>query len=334
MRKLFEKRRTYKQIRAEHIEDQLPHKINKKIAIFGPTKAGKTSLVHHLVGKPTGQPAETIGASYYKDSSHERIAFDYWDIGGSKRYEGLWPMYLRNADQVILTFDSSDLESFEQLNDYLEFAEKSAPKAKIVLVGINHNPEETPKISSEMIKAFKKKHHIFSYHAIEAGEKWDVQDLYNHLMKQAQPNVHADSSTVEQAKELANDSIQTLRSLAETHSRYKKIILSTCDILEGALVAKNINAHLSYNQDLLQEHLENLRYAPSSLYSTAYNTFITVLVCCAVLSTAFIALHWLKAILKENYAQKGDHFLFSTSGAKQQMQEAQHKTEDILRVKK
>ena len=334
MRRMFEERRTYKQLKSERDAHKSPKRTHQKIAVFGPSHSGKSRLVQNLLGNPKIQTSETIGASYHKDESRAHTILEFWDIGGAKRFGYLWPMYLRNAQQIILTFDSSDAESFAQLDDYYAEIEKYAPKAKIVLVGINLHPEETPEVSSDMIQTFQKKHPIFSYLSMEGEEELNVSELHEHLIKHAQPKDHKEINAVVEAKELANDSIQSLRALAEDNKEYSEVILFICKTLEGALLSDNMNYYMAYNKDLLQEYLENLRYAPSSLYSTVCNTIITVLVCFSIIATAFIALHWINAILKENYAKKGDHFLFSTLGAKQQAQEAQHKTQDVLRHKK
>lgn len=333
MRRMFE-RRTYQKLKEDRVRSNPLKKNHQKIAIFGPSASGKTRLSCALTGDPSAKTQETIGSTYFRGGSIKTAFLDFWDIGGSERFETLWPMYLRSSDQVVLTFDSSDPKSFAQLDKYCVKIQEHAPKAEIVLVGMNPKPDEAPKVSEELVKKFMKKYNIHSYKIIDAGAELKVEDLQNLLIENSQPKIQEESKNVVEAKQLAKDSIDFLRDVAYSNEEYTDTVLHICKILEDALVSENMNYYMAFNRDLLADELECLRYAPSSLYSTARNTVATVLVCCAILATAFIALHWLNEVLKENYAQKGDYFLFSTSGAKQQAQEAQHKTESVIRQKK
>ncbi|MGV3740032.1 MAG: GTP-binding protein [Gammaproteobacteria bacterium] len=328
MRRMFE-RRTYRQLKEAHEHAKPIIKTNQKIAVFGPISSGKTRLASALTGDPIAKTEKTIGTLYFKGRSTETVNLDFWDISGDAKYESLWPLYLRGSNQVILTFDSANSKSFNQVETYYAKIKKYAPDAKIILIGMNSKPDKAPKISEEKIKEFIKEHPISSYQLIDAGTKVNnSDDLHNLLIKNAEPQIEEESTSVLEAKQFAKDSIDILREAADSNGKYSETILSICKILEGALTSENMNEYMAYNHELLKEKIGDLRYAPSSLYSTACNTIMSVLVCCAILSTAFIAFYWLDPILKENYAQKGDYFLFS-SGKMQKAQEALHKTNAV-----
>lgn len=333
MRKLFQ-HRSYRQLKDDHTERHAPRRIQQKVVIFGPSLTGKTRLANALAGNSKIKTEPTIGASYFKNEKTKNTFLEIWDLGGAERFKALWSLYLRGTNQVVLTFDSANSVSFAQLEKYCKCIKNHAAKAQIVLVGINQKPDEEPQVTDEVIKKFMKKHAIHSYQALEAGEELKAEELYAHLINKAQPVIPKEAEHIVNAKEIAKQSIDFLRDLALNEEGYAQYIQSICNILEDALVSDNINYYMAFNHELLTEQLESLRYAPSSLYSTVYNTIATVLVCCAVISTAFIAAHWMNKILKENYAKTGDYLLFSTSGAKQQAQQAWHDTESITRRQK
>ena len=324
MKRMFEQR-SYQELKSED-EARKEKPIYSKVSLFGPSGSGKTRLARALLGAPGSEKTEsTIGCSYYEDNADKHVKLQLWDIGGAERIESLWRMYLRGCEQVVLTFDSEDAASFADLGHYYDKIHKFALDAKVVLVGTYQNGVAA--VSDEAIQAFMREHAIQECYPIDVNNEDDVHTLRCLLFEQSQPKPILESSALVQAKELAKESIEMLRSLMITESDENAAAIQfICKILDDALLSSNLNSYFNLNADLLQEYLEKLRYSGSSLYSTAYNAVATVLVCGAILATGFVAFHWLNKILKENYATKGDYLLFSTSGAKQLAQEALHKT--------
>ena len=323
MKRMFEQR-SYQKLKSEH-ETRNAKPIYSKVSLFGPSGSGKTRIARALSGKPGSEKTEsTTGCCYYEDNAAKHVKLQLWDVGGAERFESLWRMYLRGSEQIVLTFDSDDPASVAELSHYYDKIHKFAPDAKIVLVGTYKSG--VPAVKDEEIHAFMHKHAIQDCYPIDVNNKDDIEVLRFALVDN-HPKPIPESSAVMQAKELAMESIDMLRSLIHTESdENAEVIQFICHILDGALLSSNLNSYFDFNAELIQESLEKLRYSGSSLYSTAYNTVASVLVCCAILATAFVALHWLNKILKENYVTKGDYLLFSTSGAKQLAQEALHKT--------
>lgn len=322
----------YQQLKSDN-ETKNAKTVYQKVIFFGPSGSGKTRIARALSGDlGTTQTEPTIGGSYFEDNTDKKVRLQLWDVGGSKRFEPYWHLYLRGSQQVVLTFDTEDKKSFAALSHYCDKIHRFAPDANIVLVGVQNTASV---IDERAIQLFMGKHAIQHYYHVNPSNSEEIKTLHDHIVAQAEPKPIPEADAVIQAKELAKDSIDLLRGLALNETdQNSEIIRSICNILENALLSENLSSYFDCNASLLEDHLEQLRYARSSLYSTACNTVTAVLVCCAILTTGFVALYWLNKVFKENYEQKGHSLLFSTSGAKQLAQEAMHKTSQSMSPRK
>lgn len=332
MGKMFE-RRSYQQLKNED-EAANPKRVrHEKIAIFGPCEAGKTSLARALAAASLVNPTEpTVGAQYIQTKEMRNTILQIWDLSGAERYEEFWPMYLRASKQVLLVFDDHDEDAFADLEHYINAIQQYAPNACIVLVGIYHGSQEEPGVSQQTIARFVQDHNIQDYHNIVVTDGVDVDKLRNTLIDQSvlawEKHHPPESIEALKAKELAKMCIEQLRNLASTENEQNVgTIKKLCQLLDKALLSENMDSYFAYHHELIKEQLDELRYAKSSLYSTAYNVVATVIVCCVIVATGFVACYWLQDILQKNYETKGDYLLFSSSGAKQKGKEAIHKAE-------
>ncbi len=332
MDRMFD-RRSYQQLKNEDEKANPKRERHEKIVIFGPCNAGKTPLARALAAASLENPTEpTVGAQYFQTKEMRKTILQIWDLSGAERYEGFWPMYLKGAKQVLLAFDDHDEDAFADLDHYFDAIQQYAPNARIVLVGIYHDSQEEPDVSQQTIAHFMQDHDIQDYHNMVVTDGVDVDKLRNTLIDRSvlewEKHHPPESNAVIKAKELAKMSIEQLRSLASTENEQNQsTIKGLCQLLDKALLSENMDSYFASHHDLIKEQLDELRYAKSSLYSTAYNMVATVIVCCAIISTGFMALYWLQDILQKNYETKGDYLLFSSSGAKQKGKEALHKAE-------
>jgi GTPase SAR1 family protein len=107
---------------------------NKRLVTVGDAHIGKSSLLHRLTydSMPPSHSSSTVGAAFFsKDLSGMRL--NMWDTAGQERFRSIIPLYLRDADVVLLVYDLSDAKSFEHLKNYwIDFAKQFAsenPKA-------------------------------------------------------------------------------------------------------------------------------------------------------------------------------------------------------------
>jgi small GTP-binding protein len=142
-----------------------------KIAVIGDYSIGKSALVHSYVyghrslQDHTGVLQSTIGAWYvtktYDMTQHptykaaaaaaaptavtsvtlpSTVRLEVWDTAGQERYKSIVPMYIRDADAIIVCIDItySDLERAKQLKDWLQFiyTYHSQPHGKLGTIAV------------------------------------------------------------------------------------------------------------------------------------------------------------------------------------------------------
>ena len=88
-----------------------------KITLLGPTKSGKTTFIRrHLLSqhppphnyessKTEEVYAPTIGAEVHPihlDTNYGKFRLNCWDVGGDKKYDGLFDGYIIGSDAVLV----------------------------------------------------------------------------------------------------------------------------------------------------------------------------------------------------------------------------------------
>jgi small GTP-binding protein len=80
----------------------------------------------------------TIGADFASrevDLGNETIRLVIWDLAGQRRFRVVRDGFYRGARVVILVFDITNQESWEDLTLWEEEVNRRVPKAQIVIVG-------------------------------------------------------------------------------------------------------------------------------------------------------------------------------------------------------
>ena len=94
-----------------------------KLVLLGESNVGKTSILKRLEHKEFDPNVEnTAGATYTSRvvllPNNDTITLDIWDTSGQKKYRSLTKFFYRDAKGVILVYDSTNEESFNELKDY------------------------------------------------------------------------------------------------------------------------------------------------------------------------------------------------------------------------
>ena len=94
-----------------------------KVAILGDLSVGKSSIITRFVhDKFEDFVSSTIGAAFISKKitiDDKIIKLDFWDTAGQERYRSLIPMYYRDAAVVIIVYDITSMDSFDNAKIYL-----------------------------------------------------------------------------------------------------------------------------------------------------------------------------------------------------------------------
>ena len=162
---------------------------NIKIALIGDCGVGKTSIsVRYTRNEFKNEYVSTSGASYSikkVEKFGETLQLDIWDTAGQERYRSLGRNFYKDAFIVILVYDITRQETFENLKSvwYKELEENGEEKPILAIVGnksdqyelentINEDEDEARTYTDKIGGIFK---------LVSAKNGSGIDDLFNTL---------------------------------------------------------------------------------------------------------------------------------------------------------
>ena len=113
-----------------------------KIILVGESGVGKTSIISQFVehnfqesqGSTTGG---TFSSKTVKCSNGKILNYEIWDTAGQEKYRSITTMFYKDSNAVILVYDITRADSFNELKTY--WIEQVKEKADNVILGIAAN---------------------------------------------------------------------------------------------------------------------------------------------------------------------------------------------------
>jgi small GTP-binding protein len=138
---------------------------NFKFIVVGSSGVGKTAILRRLVdGSFTGESQTTVGVEFMATSVEvdgARIKLQIWDTAGQERFRSIAKAYFRSALGVILVFDLSSRQSFDELTHWLgDIHSLCDPNAEVTLVGNKSDLGDVRMVSPTETEAFANLHHL------------------------------------------------------------------------------------------------------------------------------------------------------------------------------
>ena len=126
-----------------------------QILLLGDSAVGKTCLINRYTnGVFKEEYISTVGFDYYtkqEEINNKTVQVKLWDTAGQERFKTLTPSFLRNAEGVIIVFDVTSQDSFDNVKGWINsiksnLGEKIIP---IIIVGNKIDMENMREISKE-----------------------------------------------------------------------------------------------------------------------------------------------------------------------------------------
>ena len=113
-----------------------------KVVILGEPGVGKTSIIsRYITNQFFPVVISTTGASYSTKLlkiENDKIKFQIWDTAGQERFRSLAKIFYQNAVAVILVYDITIRDTFEQLKQYwIKEIKENAPPDIILALAAN-----------------------------------------------------------------------------------------------------------------------------------------------------------------------------------------------------
>ena len=159
--------------------------------LLGNNAVGKTCLIKRYTnGTFREDYISTIGIDY--DSKIEiiddiNVLVKLWDTAGQERFRAITPNTLRNAEGIMLVFNITDSESFDDLKVWLEsikthFGEKNIP-IPIIIVGNKVDLEDKRDVEKDDANKFAQENN-FKYFETSAKTGEGVDNAIRELVRQ------------------------------------------------------------------------------------------------------------------------------------------------------
>ena len=159
-----------------------------KILTIGDGGVGKTSILRRYVeNKFLKHHLSTIGIDFLSKTlkiKDKEIKLKIWDTAGQERYRNITSHIYKDADGIILVFDVTSEDSFNQITDWMEQIKNNVSKEKInlILVGNKCDIQERM-VEKERGEEMAKKLNI-NYYETSALTGDGINDAFEGLAKQ------------------------------------------------------------------------------------------------------------------------------------------------------
>ena len=124
-----------------------------KISILGDCRVGKTSLIKVAKGETFKEEyKETIACelnSFGAEIYNKIIKFNNWDMTGHETYRIIINKYAKNSSLIILVYDITNRNSFENIDTWINDIKSNSKKSKIILVGNKSDLEDERAVTEE-----------------------------------------------------------------------------------------------------------------------------------------------------------------------------------------
>ena len=148
---------TEEEIEKEIEEDNKEYDLFFKILLVGDTKVGKSSIIKKVIkNKFNEKYHQTIGIEYFLyniEFNGYKIKFQIWDPCGDKIYRSLLNHFYENSSLIILTYDITSKETFDNLDSWIP----DINNKRFFLLGNKIDLENERKILKDEGEKFKKR---------------------------------------------------------------------------------------------------------------------------------------------------------------------------------
>ena len=102
-------------------DDKEEYSIRCKVALVGSCK--KNGIICRYISNTFGSESATVGSNFttktmFLPEEKKSIKFEIWDTAGQKEYRSLAKVIYKNASVIVLVYDITNRNSFEDLKNF------------------------------------------------------------------------------------------------------------------------------------------------------------------------------------------------------------------------
>jgi Ras-related protein Rab-6A len=210
--------------------------IKLKLIVVGNQGTGKSCILNRFVNETFEENYQaTIGLDFQSKNItiHDQdVRLIIYDTAGQEKFRSLIPMYIREAQIILLVYDISDKDSFDAMPNWIQEVKEVLNKEVVfALIGNKMDLESQRKISYEEGKKLAEKNNfVFQEVSAKTGKNFEnlfevqiFETVYNKFRKEfekreegiEQPNFETNDNTNDnndkKVKLESNNNVQTTK---------------------------------------------------------------------------------------------------------------------------
>ena len=167
-----------------------------QILLIGDSLVGKTCLIQRYVnGTFKDDYITTVGLDYHTKLeiiNNLNVSVKLWDTAGQERFKALTPSFFRNAEGVVIAYDVTKSESFDNLKFWISSIKTNLFEKNIfipiIIIGNKIDLEDMREITKDVASAFAKENK-FKYFETSAKTGEGVDEAFRDLVNQVLANL-------------------------------------------------------------------------------------------------------------------------------------------------
>lgn len=158
-----------------------------KVLIIGDSGVGKSNLLLRFIKNEYSEHLKsTVGAEFSSKLmtvDQVVVKVQIWDTAGQERYRSMTDIYYKGAKGVLIIFDLTNIESFNNINRWVdEFKMKSDSNSIMIMVG-NKNDLIEKRVVSRETAEIKAKQLSMAYFETSAKDNVNVELAFTVLVE-------------------------------------------------------------------------------------------------------------------------------------------------------
>ncbi|XP_065674578.1 ras-related protein Rab-43 [Hydra vulgaris] len=176
-----------------------------KIVLIGDAGVGKTAIVHRFKYNTfVDRHASTIGVDFTIKTiqvDDKKIKLQIWDTAGQERFRTITQSYYRSANGVILVYDVSKMDSFKNINYWLQDVKRYAGNSIYqMLVGNKSDLESHREVPKQEADSFATQLGILEFMELSAKDNSNIDEAFWRIAKNLKDRYENESNTLRGAQ--------------------------------------------------------------------------------------------------------------------------------------
>jgi small GTP-binding protein len=295
----------------------------RKIIILGNQEVGKSCLLQQWVDVQfSAAYIATIGIDFkIKNMDYPASAYagktplklQIWDTAGQERFRMITESYYRAAHFAMLVFDVTNRASFEKLPDFLKKLKEVSPNLPCMVIANKIDLADERRVSQE--ESFAYAESIGAIYIETSGKTAQgVKTIENAMIQHFAATQQNTSSKEALVTEVRFADLRAKIGKFEADWAHNERMTHLAKTLKGGLDIRSQQFYFEQKLPDLQADLDQLRSTCKTLFNTALNLVITVLLALTIVG---LPLAYCTGLLSANEKTNGHMLTFFALGEQQ-----------------